>query len=81
MIQELGSSAEGFGDPSTQTSTPKSMEEVDLEVMKVNNVVELFQTMVIVSMNMGNLILKVNTLKNILVMGEKEEGNVTRGIG
>jgi hypothetical protein len=41
--------------------------------MKVDKAVELFQTMAIVSPNMGNLILEVNTLKNKLVMGEKEK--------
>jgi hypothetical protein len=38
----LGSFVEGFGDPMTQTSTPKSMEEVAIEVMKVDKTVELF---------------------------------------
>ncbi len=42
MVQELGSSIEGFRDPMTQTSTPKSMEEVVAKVMKVDKVVELF---------------------------------------
>jgi hypothetical protein len=28
MVQELGSFAKGFGDPTTQTSTPKFVEEV-----------------------------------------------------
>ncbi len=40
--------------------------------MKADKVAKLFQTMAIVSLNMGNLILEVNTLKNKLVMGEKE---------
>jgi hypothetical protein len=62
MVQELGSYAEGFGDPMTHTSTPKSMEEVVVEVMKANKVVESFQTMAIVNLNMGNLTLEVNTL-------------------
>ncbi len=43
MVQELGSSVEGFGEPMTQTSTPKVVEEVVAELMKVNKVVELFQ--------------------------------------
>jgi hypothetical protein len=38
----LGSFVEGFEDPTTQISTPKSMEEVTAEVMKVNKVVKLF---------------------------------------
>jgi hypothetical protein len=39
--------------------------------MNVNKVVGLFQTMAIVHLNMGNLILEVDILKNKLVMGEK----------
>ncbi len=42
MVQELGSSIEGFRDPMTQTSTPKSMEEVVAKIMKVDKAVELF---------------------------------------
>ncbi len=70
MVQDLGSSVDGFGDP---TSTPKLVEEVATKVMKVNKVTELFQTMVIVSQSMGNLTLEVNTLKYKLVVGEKEK--------
>ncbi len=49
----------------------QSLEEVAIEVMNVNKVVGLFQTMAIVHLNMGNLILEVDILKNKLVMGEK----------
>jgi hypothetical protein len=49
------------------------VEEVVAKVMKADETIELFQTMVIVSLNMGNLTLKVKTLKNILAMGEKEK--------
>ncbi len=69
----MGSSTKGSRDPTTQTSTPKSVDEVAAEVMKVNKEVELFQIMAIVSMNMGNLILEVNTLKNRFVIREKEK--------
>ncbi len=55
MVQKLGSSVEGFGDPMTQTSTPKFAEGVAVKVMKVNEAAELFQTMAIVTLNMGNL--------------------------
>jgi hypothetical protein len=48
------------------------MEEVDVEVMKANNATKLFQTMAILNLNMGNLTLKVNTLKNKLVTREKK---------
>jgi len=47
------------------------MEEVVIEVMKVDKAIELFQTMAIVNLNMGNLTLKVNALNNKLVIGEK----------
>ncbi len=73
MVQELGSFVEGSITPMTHTSTPKSMEEVVAEVMKVDKVIELFQTMAIVSLNMGNLTLEVNALKNRLATGEKEK--------
>ncbi len=49
------------------------MEEVVSKVMKLDKAIELFQTMAIVSLNMGKLTLKVNILMNILVMGEKEK--------
>ncbi len=42
MVQELGSSIEGFGDPMKQTSTSKSVEEVDVEVLKVDRAPKLF---------------------------------------
>jgi hypothetical protein len=72
MVHELGPSTKGSGDPTTQISTPKYVEEVAVDVMKANKAIELFQTMAILSMNMGNLILEVNTLKNRLVIGEKK---------
>jgi hypothetical protein len=49
------------------------MEEVAAKIMKVDNACKLFQTMAIVNLNMGNLILEVNTLKNRLAIGEKEK--------
>jgi hypothetical protein len=69
----LGSSVKGFGDLTTQTSTPKSVEEVTTEVMKANKAVVLFQTMAIVSLNMRNLTLEVNILKKKLVIGEMDK--------
>ncbi len=41
MVQELKSYAKGFGNPMTQTSTPKSMGEVAAKAMKVDKVVDL----------------------------------------
>jgi hypothetical protein len=49
------------------------MEEVVAEVMKIDKAIKLFQTMAIVSLNMGNLTMEVNTLKNILAIWEKEK--------
>jgi hypothetical protein len=63
----------------TQTSTPKFVEEVVAEVTKADKAIELFHTMAIMSLNMGNLILKVNTLKNNWLWGEGK-GSVIRGI-
>ncbi len=50
----------------TQTSTPKFVEEVATKVMQVEKAKELFQTMAIVSLNMGKLNLEVSILKNKL---------------
>ncbi len=81
-MQELGSFVEGSRDLTTQTNTPKSVEEIVAKVMKIDKVVELFQTMVIVSLNMGYLILEVNTLKSRLTIGGGEiKGGVIGGIG
>ncbi len=49
------------------------MEKIAAKIMKVDKVVELFQTMAIVSLNVGNLILEMNILKNKLAMGDKEK--------
>jgi hypothetical protein len=49
------------------------MEEVVVEVMKPNKAIKLFQTVAVMSLNMGNLTLEVNLLMNILVTEEKEK--------
>ncbi len=49
------------------------MEKVVAKIMKADKAAELFQTMAIMSLNMGNLALEINTLRNILFMGEKEK--------
>ena len=69
----MGSSIEGFKDPMTQKYTPKFVEKVVAKIMQVDKAIELFQTMAIVSLNMGNLTLKVNNLNNRLAIGEKEK--------
>jgi hypothetical protein len=69
----LGSFAKGSKIPTTQTSTPKFVDEVPTEVMQADKAVELFQTMKIVSLNMGNLNLEVSSLKKRLAIEEKEK--------
>jgi len=64
----MGSSAKGSTNPMTHTSAPKSTKEVAAAIMQAQKATELFQTMVIVNMNM-----EVNTLKNRLATGEKEK--------
>jgi hypothetical protein len=41
--------------------------------MQVDKAIELFQTMAIMSLNMGNLNLEVSSLKNRLITKEKEK--------
>jgi hypothetical protein len=60
----------------TQTSTPKCVEEVVAKVMNAHEAAKLFQTMAIVSLNMENFILEVNTLKNKLAARKKEKASL-----
>ncbi len=55
-----------------QINTPKSIEEVVAKVMQAYKAIKLSQTMAIVSLNMGNLNLEVNSVKNRLATWEKE---------
>ncbi len=41
--------------------------------MQAQKAAELFQTMAIINLNMGNLNLEVNNMKNKLAIGEKEK--------
>jgi hypothetical protein len=49
------------------------VEKVVVEVMQTYKAAKLFQTMAIVNLNMGNLNLKVSSLKNKLAIEEKEK--------
>ncbi len=73
IVQELWSFKKGSKNLTTHTSTPKSMEEVVAKEMQANKTTELFQTMAIMSLNMENLNLEVNSLKNRLVIKEKKK--------
>ncbi len=52
------------------------MEEVVAKVMQTDKEDELFHTMVVVNLNMGNLNMEVNNLKNKLVTKEKERATL-----
>ncbi len=49
------------------------MEELVAKIMQAQKAAELFQTMVIINLNMGNLNLEVNNMKNKLAIEEKEK--------
>jgi hypothetical protein len=49
------------------------VKEVVAKVMQVDKAVELFQTMAIMSLSMGNLNLEVSSLKNRLATKEKKK--------
>jgi hypothetical protein len=57
----------------TQTNTPKYVEKVVIKVMHVDRTTKLFQTMTIMSLNMGNLNLEVSNLKNKLATEDKDK--------
>jgi len=80
LVQELGSFTKGSKNPTTQINTPKYVEEVTMEVMQANKAIELLLAMAIVSLNMGNLNLEVNNLKNRLAKKKKGKGGITSGI-
>jgi len=52
------------------------MEEVITKVIQADKTIRLFQTMAIVSVNMGNLNLEVNSIKNKLATKEKEKATL-----
>jgi len=49
------------------------VEELVAKIMQAQKAAELFQTMAIINLNMGNLNLEVNNMKNKLAIGEKEK--------
>jgi hypothetical protein len=42
MVQEMGSSIEGSRNPTTWTNIAKSVEEIVVELLKVDKIAELF---------------------------------------
>jgi hypothetical protein len=75
----MGSFVEGSKNPTTQTSTPKYVEEVAIRVMQASKATKLFQTMAIMSLNMGNLN-REQSEKQIGHIGEGK-GSTIGGIG
>jgi hypothetical protein len=69
----MGSFVKGSKNPTTQTSTPKSMEEISTKVMQTQKEIELFKIMAIISLNMGNLNMEVNSPKKKLATREKKK--------
>jgi hypothetical protein len=49
------------------------VEEVATKIMQVDKAIELFYTMTIMNLNMGNLNLEMSNLKNKLAIEEKEK--------
>ncbi len=72
-MHEMGSFVKGSKNPTTQTSTPKSMEEISTKVMQTQKEIELFKIMAIISLNMGNLNMEVNSPKKKLATREKKK--------
>jgi len=50
---------DGFRGKIPQNLTPKFVEDMATNILENNNIVKMFQAMIIVSMKMGNLGLKV----------------------
>jgi len=76
IVNGLGSFRESFKNLITQTNTPRFVEEVVEEVMQVDKKNELFQTMAIVNLHMGNMNMEVSTLKNTLAIEKKEKATL-----
>jgi len=74
MKDNVISSSKGFKEETPQNLTPIFVEDLAIEIMEGNKNIEMFQTMVIINLKMGNLGLKVQSLKTILttIEGEKQ---------
>ncbi len=53
--------------------TFKSMKDMAVDVMERNKIIDMFQAMTIVSLKMGNLGLKVQSLKTRLTIVKREK--------
>jgi hypothetical protein len=75
MKDKVISSSKGFEEETPQNLTPRSMEDLAIEIMEGNKNVKMFQAMAIVNLKMGNLGLEVQSLKTILttIEGEKQQ--------
>jgi hypothetical protein len=73
MKDKVVSSKEGSRGKTQQIFTPKYVEDIITNVMESNKSTEMFQAMAIVSLNMGNLGLKVESLETKLTMVEGDK--------
>jgi hypothetical protein len=61
-----------FKKETPQNFTPRSVEDLAIEILEGNKNIEMFQAMAIVSFKMGNLGLEIKSLKTILTTIEGE---------
>ncbi len=57
------------------------MEKEVVKMIQIIKATELFETMAIVNLNMGNLNLEMNSLKNILAIAQKEKATLQEELG
>ncbi len=67
------SSRYGFKKETPQNLTLKFVEDMAIDVLESNKTIEMFQTIAIVSLKMGNLGLKAMSLKIRLTIVEREK--------
>jgi hypothetical protein len=73
MKDKVVSSKEESRGKTPQIFTPKCVEDITIDVMGSNKTIEMFQTMAIVSLKMGNLGLEMESLETKLTMVEGEK--------
>jgi fructose-1,6-bisphosphatase len=61
------SSKDESREETSQKFTPKYVEDMVANVLESNKIVKMFQAMAIINLKMGNLGLKVKTLKTISI--------------
>ncbi len=67
------SSRKRFKEETQQNLTPKYVKDMAIKVLEHNKTIEMFKTMVIVNLKMGNLGLEVQSLNTILTKMEVQK--------